>query len=380
MSHFRWIKASAAFGMLSLDVKPTDILFVSLPLYHNNALTVTWSSAASGGACLAIRRKFSASTFWDDVRKYNANVFCYIGELCRYLMNQPRKPNDADNPVKKIIGNGLRPDIWKEFKERFGIEEVYEFYAASEGNIAFVNALNIDCTVGFCPAPYAIVEYDVENDEPVRDAEGHLIRVARGGVGLLVAEVSEKYAFDGYTNKQESEKKLFRNAFKEGDVWFNSGDLLKDQGFHHAQFVDRIGDTFRWKSENVSTNEVAEVLNTFEQIDEATVYGVEIPGTEGKIGMAAVVSTVPIKEFDFKRLCNHLRDELPAYAWPHFLRFKDELEVTATLKQKKVDLRKQSYNPDQVKDPLYVMMPKSNEFVKLTKKAYKEIHSGKVPF
>ncbi len=380
MSHFRWVKASAAFGLLSLDVKPTDIVYVALPLYHNNALTVTWSSVAAGAACMAITRKFSATKFWDEVRQYNANAFCYIGELCRYLMNQPEKADDADNPIEKILGNGLRPDIWKEFKQRFGIDQVYEFYAASEGNSAFVNALNIDCSVGLCPSKYAIVEYDAESAQPVRDARGHLVKVPRGGIGLLVVEVSEKYAFDGYTNKEESEKKLIRNAFKKDDVWFNSGDLLQDLGFRHAQFVDRLGDTFRWKSENVSTNEVAEVLNTYRQIDESTVFGVQIPGTEGRAGMAAIVAKVPAKEFDFKGLVQHLRQELPIYAWPHFLRFKKQLEVTATLKQKKVDLRKQGYDPKQVKDALYVMLPKSDEFVPMTQKIFDDIKSGKVPF
>jgi len=380
MSHFRWIKASAAFGQLALDVKPSDIIFVSLPLYHNNALSVTWSSAAAGAACMAISRKFSVTNFWDDVRRYDATMFCYIGELCRYLMNQPRRPEDADNPVRKIIGNGLRPDIWKEFKARFDIDEIYEFYGASECNLVFVNVFNVDCTVGYCPAPYAIVEYDVEADEPVRDAKGWLKKVPRRGTGLLITEISEKYAFDGYTDARESEKKLIRNAFKKGDVWFNTGDLLQDMGFHHAQFVDRIGDTFRWKSENVSTNEVGEVLSGFRHIDEANVYGVTIPHTDGRAGMVAVVANRPVHEFDFAGLVEHLRAELPKYAWPQFLRFRDHLEVTATLKQKKVGLRKEGFDPAVVKDPLYVILPKGNEFVPLTEEIFAAIQAGEVRF
>ena len=380
MSHFRWIKAAAAFGMLSLDIVPTDVVFVSLPLYHNNALSVTWSAAAAGGACMAIQRKFSASNFWSDIRKYDANVFCYIGELCRYLMNQPERADDADNPVTKIVGNGLRPDIWKQFKARFAIDEVYEFYGASECNIIFINALNIDCTVGLCPAAYAIVEYDIDAGEPLRDERGHLVKVRRGGTGLMLAEVSEKYAFDGYTNPAESEKKLIRNAFVDGDVWFNSGDLLKDMGFRHAQFVDRLGDTFRWKSENVSTNEVAEVLNTFAQIDEATVYGVEIPDTEGRAGMAALVANVAASDFDFPALVAHLEAELPAYARPVFLRFRAALEVTATLKQKKVNLRKQGFDVTKLDEPIYVMLPRSGEYTRLDKALFAKIMAGEIPF
>jgi acyl-CoA synthetase (AMP-forming)/AMP-acid ligase II len=380
MSHFRWIKASGAFGMLALDMRPTDRMYIPLPFYHNNALTVGWSSTAAAGASLVIKRRFSASKFWDDVRRYDANVFCYIGELCRYLMNQPAKPNDADNPITKIVGNGLRPDIWKEFKRRFAIDEVYEFYAASEGNVAFVNILNLDCTVGICPAPYAIIEYDVDNDEPVRAPDGHFKRVARGGTGLLIAEVSDKYSFDGYTDRAASEKKLLRDVFAPGDVWFNSGDLVRDQGFKHVQFVDRVGDTFRWKSENVSTNEVAEVCNQFHQVAETTVYGVHIPGTEGRAGMAAIVARVPVDAFDLAAFTRHLRQELPPYAVPLFLRFRPELEVTGTFKQVKGALRGEGFDPAKVKDPVYVMLPRSEHYDRMTDTLAKEIAAGQIPF
>ena len=380
MTHFRWVKAGSAFGMIAMDLKQTDTIYVSLPFYHNNALTVAWGSAACRGAAIAIKRRFSASQFWDDCRKYKATAFCYIGELCRYLYNQPRKLDDGFNPVNKIIGNGLRPDIWKEFKERFDIEEVYEFYAASEGNIAFVNLLNLDCTVGLCPAPYKIIKYDVENDKPIKDENGFLIPIEKGGTGLLIGEVSKKYAFDGYTDKSANDKKLLKDVFKKGDVWFNSGDLLKDMGFRHAQFVDRIGDTFRWKSENVSTNEVAEVVNGFNQINESTVYGVQIPGTEGRACMASIVTTVPAKDFNFDALGSFLRDQLPAYALPVFLRVQTELEITGTFKQKKGDLKKEGFNPKQVKDPLYINLPRTYDYVPLSDKIFKKLENQEYNF
>jgi acyl-CoA synthetase (AMP-forming)/AMP-acid ligase II len=378
MSHYRWVKAAAAFGKLALDMRPTDVMYVALPFYHNNALTVAWGSAATAGASIVIRRKFSASQFWDDIRKYRANSFAYIGELCRYLVNQPRRPDDAANPAVKCVGNGLRPDIWKQFQERFGIDEIYEFYAASEGNVAFVNVLNLACTVGLCPAPYAIVEYDVANDEPVRGPDGRMRRVEKGGVGLLLAEVSERYSFDGYTDKAASEKKLFRDVFRPGDVWFNSGDLLRDQGFRHAQFVDRVGDTFRWKSENVSTNEVAEVINQFAQVAEATVYGVLVPNAEGRAGMAAIVSNVPVAKFDLPGLARLLCEQLPSYAVPVFVRFRPELEVTGTFKQRKGDLRDQGFDPGKINEPLYVMLPRTNEFVPLTAELFRDIERGTI--
>ena len=380
MSHFRWVKAAGGFGMAAMALTPADVLYLALPLYHNNALTVAWASAASSGAALALRRKFSVSQFWNDVRRYRASSFVYIGELCRYLLNQPRRPDDRDNPVRMIVGNGLRPDIWKEFKARFGIDEVYEFYAASEGNIAFVNLLNADCTVGICPAPYALVKYDIDKDEPVRDAGGRLIRVGKGEVGLLIGEVSPRYAFDGYTDKTASEKKLLRDVFKPGDCWFNSGDLLRDLGFRHAQFVDRVGDTFRWKGENVSTNEVAEVLNTFGQVAESTVYGVQVPGTDGRAGMAAVVLRVPITELDLAGFARHVRTQLPPYAVPVFLRFQQEIEATGTFKQVKGELKKQGFDPDAVTEPVFVLPPRHDQYVPLSRELFLSIASREMEF
>jgi citronellyl-CoA synthetase len=381
MSHFRWVKAAGAFGMAALALTPDDVLYLSLPLYHNNALTVAWSSAACSGAALALRRKFSVTAFWDDVRRYRCTAFAYIGELCRYLLNQAPRPDDRDNPIQKIVGNGLRPDIWKEFKQRFGIDEVYEFYAASEGNIAFVNLLNADCTVGICPAPYALVKYDVDRDEPVRTPDGRLIRVGKGEVGLLIGEVNERYAFDGYTDKAASEKKLLRDVFANGDCWFNSGDLLRDLGFRHAQFVDRVGDTFRWKGENVSTNEVAEVLNTFAQVAETTVYGVQVPGAEGRCGMAAVVLRVPLAQLDLRSFAQHVRSQLPPYAIPVFLRFQEELEVTGTFKQVKGDLKKQGFDPTAMQgEPVYVLPPRHTEYVPLTADLHRQITARELEF
>ncbi|MCA9675282.1 MAG: long-chain-acyl-CoA synthetase [Myxococcales bacterium] len=380
MSHNRWVKAAGAFGMAAMALRPDDVLYLALPLYHNNALTVAWSSAAASGAAIAIRRKFSVTHFWDDVRKFGATAFVYIGELCRYLLNQAPTPRDRDHAIRCISGNGLRPDIWRPFKARFGIEEVYEFYAASEGNIAFVNLLNLDCTVGLCPAPYALVAYDVDRDEPVRGPDGHMVKVGRGEIGLLIAEVSERYAFDGYTDPKASEKKLFRDVFTPGDCWFNSGDLLRDQGFRHAQFIDRVGDTFRWKGENVSTNEVAEVINGFPQVAESTVYGVQVPGSDGRCGMAALVLREPVERFDLDAFARHVQGQLPSYAWPQFLRVRAELEVTGTFKQIKSDLRKQGYDPAQVAEPLFVLPPKHTAYVPLTGDLHRSIAAGETPF
>ena len=380
MTHLRWMKACAGIGLCALALKPGEVIYVPLPLYHNNALSVGWSAALVGGAGIAIRRKFSASQFWEDTRKFNAVAFCYIGELCRYLMNQPSRPDDADNPVRRIAGNGLRPDLWDGFKARFGVPEVFEFYAASEGNVGFVNLFNLDRTVGMCPLPYAIVHYDVDADEPVRDARGFCVRVKKGGEGLLLGKVSERTPFDGYTNPEASERKLLRDVFAPGDVWFNSGDLMRQLGFRHAQFVDRLGDTFRWKGENVSTTEVDEVVNGFEQVNESATYGVEIPGTEGRAGMSSLSLRCSVEEFDAEGICRHLKGALPAYAVPLFLRVRSELEVTGTFKHRKGELKKQGYDIDVVAEPVYLMDPGAESYVRLTRELITALEAGELRF
>jgi citronellyl-CoA synthetase len=375
MSHFRWVKAAGGFGIAALQLEPDDVLYVALPLYHSNALVVAWSAAAATGAALALRRKFSVTSFWDDVRRYRATAFIYIGELCRYLMNQPPSRDDRRHAVRKIVGNGLRPDIWRAFKERFGIEEVYEFYSASEANIAFVNLLNAECTVGLCPAPYALVRYDVDRDEPVRGADGRLLRVSRGEVGLLISKVSARYAFDGYTDPAANEKKLLRDVFEPGDCWFNSGDLLRDLGFRHAQFVDRVGDTFRWKGENVSTTEVGATVCSFPDVAEAAVYGVTVPGSEGRAGMVAAVI---YRNFDLDAFRQYLVERLPEYARPLFLRLPGKIDVTGTFKSKKQDLAREGYDPTATADAIYFNDPLQHAFVKIDLAMYESIKSGKL--
>src|SRR5258708_7685716 len=303
MTHYRWLRALAGFGGLGMRLTSNDTLYSCLPLYHNNALTVAVGSAVNAGATLALGTSFSASKFWDEVIRYDATAFIYIGEICAYLLNQPPKPTDRAHHVRVIAGNGLRPAIWDEFTTRFGIERVCEFYAASEGNTAFLNVFNIDKTTGICPSPIAFVEYDDESGEPKRDQDGRVHKVKTGQPGLLLSKVSSFQPFDGYTDKAATEKKLVRNAFKDGDVWFNTGDLMRSQGFGHAAFTDRLGDTFRWKGENVATTEVEAAVSTDSQVEECTVFGVEVPGAGGRAGMVAV-QLKEGQEFDGQSLAN----------------------------------------------------------------------------
>jgi citronellyl-CoA synthetase len=375
--HNRMIGGALFFGQTIAEITPDDTIYIPLPSFHSNALTIGWASAFSGGGAVAISKKFSVTRFWDEVRKFKATAFIYVGEICRYLYNQPPSDNDLDNNLRIIIGNGLRQDIWMQFKKRFGIAHIGEFYGASEISPVFANILNFDYTVGGCGNPYAIIEYDIEEDKPIRDKKGFMKRVPLGGVGLLIFDRSDPNIFVGYTNKEATEKKLFRNVFQERDVWFNSGDLMRDLGQSHAQFIDRLGDTFRWKGHNVSTTEVEEIVNIFPDILLSSVYGIIIPGTDGRAGMASIVPSVKLKDFDFKALYNHLEKNLASYAIPIFLRFKSDFETTSTLKFKKNVLKREGFDLTIINDPLYILLPRKKLYIPLTAEIYENLQNYK---
>ncbi|MET4025843.1 citronellyl-CoA synthetase [Marinobacter sp. MBR-99] len=379
-SHRKFIRAYGGFGMLSLAMEPEDVLYCTLPLYHGTALLVCWGSVLAGGSAIALRRKFSASAFWDDVRKYNATTFGYVGELCRYLLNQPASAQDRNHGLTKMIGNGLRPSIWTEFKERFGIDKVAELYASSEGNIGFSNFFNMDNTVGFSTAPYKLVKYHEGTRDPIRNKKGRLEEVKKGQPGLLIGEINMKWAFEGYTQKEATEKSILRDAFKKGDAWFNTGDVLKEIGCRHLQFVDRMGDTFRWKGENVSTTEVENIIDGSGMVQEAIVYGVEIPKTNGKAGMVTLVPQNPEAEFDADKLFAYLQDNLPPYAIPLFVRVTHAIEKTGTFKYRKVDIQKLGYSLSRPHEEVYAWLPGSSSYTQLTPELVADIDAGGVRF
>jgi citronellyl-CoA synthetase len=377
-SHNKFLKAYGGFGLMSLSMKPDDVLYCTLPLYHGTALVVCWGSVIAGGSAIALRRKFSASAFWDDVRTYNATVFGYVGELCRYLLNQPATAQDRNHNLTKMIGNGLRPSIWKEFKGRFGVDTVAELYASSEGNIGFSNFFNMDNTVGLSTAPYKLVKFHEGTRDPIRNAKGRFEEVAKGEPGLLIGEITKKWSFEGYTQKEATEKSILRNAFKKNDAWFNTGDVLKEVGCKHLQFVDRMGDTFRWKGENVSTTEVENIIDGSAMVEEAIVYGVEIPETNGKAGMVTLVPQGD--DFDINRLFAYLQKNLPAYAIPVFVRVTHAIEKTGTFKYRKVDIQKASYHLERPHEEVYAWLPKTDGYTELTPELVSDIDSGGMQF
>jgi fatty-acyl-CoA synthase len=376
MSHFRWLKGMAGLGQLGVRLRGDDVLYCCLPLYHNNALTVSLSSVLGAGATFALSRKFSVSRFWSDVRHHDTTAFCYIGELCRYLLNQPEQADDRNHKVRIVVGNGLRPEIWHRFKSRFGIPRIAEFYGASECNIAFVNVFNVDETAGFCPLAYAVVSYDQAEGKPLRGPDGRLTRVAVGEIGLLISKVTARAPFDGYTDDVASQRKLIRNAFGDGDVWFDTGDLVRHQGFRHVSFVDRLGDTFRWKGENVATTEVEAALTGHPSVEGAVVYGVTVPGADGRAGMAAVKLREG-ESFDGAGLAKHLFGELPAYAMPLFIRLVDQIETTSTFKSRKVELQDEAYDASRVSDPLFALAGRDEGFREAYDGYTEDVVSGK---
>ncbi|NNP72334.1 long-chain-acyl-CoA synthetase [Acinetobacter defluvii] len=377
----RWMLAFGTYGHV-LNLNEDDVMYCTLPLYHATGMVVCWCGVLAGASTLAIRRKFSTSAFWTDVKKFNASAIGYVGELCRYLMDAPESTADRDHRVTKMIGNGMRPNIWSKFKQRFGIQEILELYASSEGNVGFSNIFNFDNTVGFSPIPYAIIQFDKEKNEPVRDKKGQCIKVKKGEVGLLLGKITKRSPFDGYTDPEKNKSVIMNNVFTKGDSYFITGDLVRDIGFRHAQFVDRLGDTFRWKGENVSTTEVENIVSEYAKITEAVVYGVEIPNTNGRAGMAAITLNAgeALNEQDLIDMVTEFKKGLPSYAVPVFLRIQEAMETTGTFKYQKNKLKEQAYDPKKTSDRLYVLLPGENRYCEINDEICENIEAYKYRF
>jgi fatty-acyl-CoA synthase len=383
VSHYRIRMWSEWFAGL-MEAEPADRLYNCLPMYHSIGGVAAVGAMLAAGGAVVVREKFSASRFWDDIRAWDCTIFQYIGELCRYLVSQPEQPVGQPHRLRLCCGNGLRADIWEEFRSRFAIPRLLEFYAATEGSFSLFNVEGQPGAIGKIPgfmahrSPVALVRYDLETGAPARTPDGLCIRcgvdepgealgrLARGEAGLSTR-------FEGYTNRAETERKVLRDVFEIGDAWFRTGDLMRKdrKGFYY--FVDRAGDTFRWKGENVATLEVEAALCGCPGVNEANVYGVAIPGTDGRAGMAALVVD---SSFDLAALSLHLRDHLPAFARPLFLRLSGQMAVTATFKHQKQILVRQGYDPTLVHDPLYLYDATRSGFVAMDMSLHSKIASG----
>ena len=384
LKHQKWLQLGYGAGGYSLHATSDDVQYCCLPLYHNSGINIAWPTTLMWGGTFALRKKFSATQFWDDIRKYNASLFIYIGELCRYLNNQPPKPDDADNPLKFILGNGMRGDYWMDFKNRFGIKRIIEVYGATEGVGALSNIKGVPGMIGRLTAAGVrmgeVVRYDKDTGDFIRDAKGFFEKCKPGETGMFLAAINNTNPFAGYKNNQKATgDKIIKNVFKQGDRYFISGDLFQLHKNSFVSFVDRLGDTYKWKGEVVSTNEVADILNRFGGIEDSNVYGVQVKNTEGRAGMVAL-TLLPGEKIDFKALGKYVTEHLAVYARPYFVRIRKEKDATTSFKQLKTALQNEGFDPDRIKDQLYFLDPKKNAYVKLTKNIYNEIQSGKIRF
>lgn len=385
VSHGRLMQWSHWFAGL-MEARPSDRMYNCLPMYHSVGGVQAPGAMLVAGGSVVLAEKFSARRFWNDVVRWDCTVFQYIGELCRYLLHTHPSFGDAEHHIRMACGNGLRPDVWNDFKSRFRIPRILEFYAATEGNVSFFNVEGEPGAIGRVPPylthrfPAALVKFDLDKGEPLRNEQGFCIACAPNEVGEAIGQLLKDPAnigsrFEGYTNQEASEKKILRGAFKPGDAWFRTGDLMRkdERGFYY--FVDRIGDTFRWKGENVATSEVSMVICQYPGVKEANVYGVTVPGADGRAGMATLVADA---ELNLKMLWAFVASRLPAYACPLFLRVRAEMDVTATFKYTKTDLVREGYNPAATADPIYFSDPESETFVRLDDALFERIQTGQI--
>jgi fatty-acyl-CoA synthase len=385
VSHHRLMQWSFWFAGL-MNTGPDDRMYDCLPLYHSVGGVVATGAVLVRGGSVVIRDKFSAREFWDDVVNWDCTLFQYIGELCRYLANAPDQPREKQHRLRLCCGNGLRADVWQKFQDRFAIAKILEFYAATEGNVSLYNVEGKVGAIGRVPSflahrfPLALVKSDSETQEPIRDASGHCVRCATGEAGEAIGRIHDGAAhaaaeFEGYTDTAASQKKILCDVFERGDAWYRTGDLMRADASGYFYFVDRVGDTFRWKGENVATSEVAAAIATFPGVPEATVYGVAIPGTEGAAGMAALVVDGIL---DLPKLRTHLARVLPPYARPLFLRIQDRIAVTATFKHRKNELVREGFDPAATDDAIYFDDPSQQAYVRLDRALFERIKAGAV--
>ncbi|MBR9829322.1 MAG: long-chain-acyl-CoA synthetase [Oceanospirillales bacterium] len=366
-SHMRWL-CSGDVMEVTIGAKSDDVFYCCLPLYHGAAATSVTSTALRAGATILVRRKFSVSRFWQDVSDNDVTVCQYIGEICRYLLNQ--ETECGEHKLRCMMGAGLTAESWQRWIERFGQMDVYEGWGSTEAN---TNLINVDNYIGSCgrvpdwnKTNFRLVRYDVATDSYLRDEQGHYILCEPGevgeGIGMIInhPEIGGG-RFEGYTSTEASEQKILRNVFSEGDSWWRSGDLLRYDEDGYFYFVDRIGDTFRWKSENVSTQEVASALGDFTGAELINIYGVQVPEHEGRAGMAAIVMQEG-QSFDPQALYDLTEARVPRYAAPLFVRVSAAADMTTTFKLRKVDLQRQGYAPEHCKDPLYVRDDKAGTY------------------
>jgi fatty-acyl-CoA synthase len=385
VSHARVLQWSFWFAGM-LGARPPDRMYNTLPMYHSIGGVLVPGAMLVAGGSVVIREKFSVSQFWSDITRWDCTMVQYIGEFCRYLLNAAPSSRRNEHHIRLACGNGLSADVWEAFRKTFGIPRIVEFYAATEGGVALFNVEGKSGAIGRIPAYLAhrfapaLVCFDVERNEAVRNENGFCVRAAPNEPGEAIARIATDPAnigarYEGYTDGSATDKKILRDVFERGDAWFRTGDLMRKDDKGYFYFVDRVGDTFRWKGENVATSEVAEAISAFPGVKHAIVYGVEIQGTNGRAGMASLV----VEEYlDFNSLRAHLASRLPAYARPLFLRLRGEVDVTGTFKYSRTELVREGFNPETISDAIYFDDVASQSYRRLDKDLFEEIQTAKI--
>jgi citronellyl-CoA synthetase len=366
------------YGCSITQANSNDIVLIANPLYHSLSICTAWGIVVYLGATVVLRKKFSASNFWKDVQKYKISFTTYVGEIPRYILNQPLSEYEKNHTLKKMLGLGLRKEIWIKFKERFQIDHIFEYYSSTEGYGPIVNIDEVPGMIGRNNIPnHALAKVDPDTGEFYKDPNGFYLKCESGDVGMSLMKIEEIENFRKYSDKEKTNQKVIRDVFEKGDAYFITGDLLQLHDNMWMSFADRFGDTFRWKGENVSTQEVENILNTHESIMMSAVYGVKIPKHEGKAGMAAIKFDQTFG-FNSKEISSFVLKVLPKYSIPIFIRIRQHLEVTGSNKIRKARLRKEGYNINEIRDALYFWNPSIKEYVPFDIPKYQEILEGKI--
>lgn len=377
MQNFRLFTQGNILAAIA-EISSDDIVYIPTPLYHNVGIGCSWTKTILMGAKMALSKRFSASKFWDDIRKYKATYFMYVGEMPRYLLNQPPSENDKNHTLKKMLGLGLRKEVWEEFQARFQVDNIYEFYGSTEGHRPLFNADGVPGMVGRVNMPgFAIAKVNPDTGEFYKNEKGFCIKCKTGDIGMGMIKIEERGIFTGYKDREKTQKKIMDNVFRKNDTYFNTGDILKVHEDKWVSFVDRFGDTYRWKGENVSTLEVEAILNSFPSIQNSAVYGAVIPNTEGKAGMAAITLESTLK-FDIDELSQFVLSSMPSYSIPIFIRIMKELETTtSSFKIIKTTLTKEAYDLSVVKNPIHFWDSSAKKYVSLNDTLHQKIKEGK---
>ena len=378
MENFKLFTQGNFLGIAFAQANINDIIYIPTPLYHNLAIGVAWAAAFLTGAAVAIRKRFSASEYWKDIHKFKATYSIYVGEIPRYLLNQSPSEYEKNHTLNKMLGLGLRKEIWEKFKSRFQIAHLYEFYGLTEGHRSLVNLEEIPGMIGrLTQSGLNLAKVNPETGEFYRNERGYCIKCKPRDIGMVLLKIEKGTFFTGYKDKEKTQDKLLHNVYRKNDTYFNTQDMLKLHDDYWVSFADRFGDTFRWKGENVSTLEVESILNSYSSIHMSAVYGVAIPNTEGKAGVAAIKLN-PSMKFEIDDFSQFIIDVLPIYSIPVFIRICENLELTGPYKIKKTNLRREGYDTKSINDILYLWNQKNKKYVLFNNALFQKLIDGQL--